>query len=106
MSVRSLLRTVSAEPAGSSLSLQVFLYLQLLDVLTTWIGFRIGLAEASPFVRLLMGLGPMAGLLVSKVAALLLGGFCVWSGRRHLIHLINDWYAALVIWNLALTLSR
>ena len=106
MSVRSLLRTVSAEPAGSSLSLQVFLYLQLLDVLTTWIGFRIGLAETSPFVRLLMGLGPMAGLLVSKVAALLLGGFCVWSGRRHLIHLINYWYAALVIWNLALTLSR
>ena len=37
-----------------SLSLQVFFYLQVLDVLTTWLGFRIGLSEASPFIRMLM----------------------------------------------------
>lgn len=89
-----------------SLSLQIFLYLQVLDVLTTWLGFRIGLAEASPFIRVLMGMGPMAGLLGSKLIALLLGAACVRSGRFHVIRLINYWYAALVVWNLTLILSR
>jgi hypothetical protein len=89
-----------------SLSLQVFCYLQVLDVLTTWLGFRIGLSEASPFIRMLMGLGPMAAVLGSKVVALGLGALCVWTGRLHVIRLINYWYAGLVIWNLALILSR
>lgn len=89
-----------------SLSLQIFLYLQVLDVLTTWLGFRIGLSEASPFIRVLMGMGPMAGLLGSKLIALLLGAACVRSGRFHVIRLINYWYAALVVWNLTLILSR
>ena len=33
---------------------QVFVYLQLLDLLTTLLGLRLGAVEASPFVRLLM----------------------------------------------------
>ncbi len=99
------LKTV-AEPRDWSLSIQVFLYLQVLDVLTTWLGFRIGLSEASPFIQFLMHLGPLAGLLGSKLVAFLLGGFCVWSGRFKIIRLINYWYAALVIWNLALIVSR
>ena len=105
--MKTLLRTAAA--TGSidwSLSLQVFFYLQVLDVLTTWLGFRIGLSEASPFIRMLMGLGPMAAVLGSKVVALGLGAVCVWSGRMHVIKLINYWYAALVVWNLVLILSR
>lgn len=89
-----------------SLSLQLFLYLQVLDVLTTWLGFKIGLSEASPFIHLLMGLGPLAGLLGSKAVALALAGFCVWKRRFHVIVWINYWYAALIVWNLALILSR
>jgi hypothetical protein len=89
-----------------SSSLLVFLYLQVLDVLTTWLGFRMGLAEASPFILLLMRIDPMTGVLASKAVALLLGGYCVWRGRFHVIHLINYWYAGLVIWNLALILTR
>jgi hypothetical protein len=89
-----------------SLNVQVFLYLQMLDVITSWLGFRVGLSEASPFVRLLISFGPMAGLLATKLIALVLGGFCVWSGRFQVIRLINYWYAALVVWNLALILSR
>lgn len=104
--MKTLLRTASAGQLDWSLSLQVFCYLQILDVLTTWLGFRIGLSEASPFIRMLMGLGPLAALLGSKVVALGLGAVCVWSGRLHVIRLINYWYAALVIWNLALILSR
>ena len=51
-----------------SLSLQIFLYLQLLDILTTYVGLRNGLAEASPFIQFLMRMGPLAGLLGSKIA--------------------------------------
>ena len=86
--------------------LQIFLVLQLLDVVTTMIGFKVGLAEASPFVRFLIHLGPMTGLLVSKVIAILLAGFCVWSGRYQVIRYINYWYAALVAWNVALITLR
>ena len=89
-----------------SFSLHVFLYLQVLDVVTTWLGFRAGLAEASPFVRLLMQSGPLAGVLASKAVALLLGAVCVWTRRYHVIHLINYWYAALVVWNLSLIVTR
>ena len=89
-----------------SFSLHVFLYLQVLDAVTTWLGFRMGLAEASPFVRLLMHSGPLAGVLASKVVALLLGAMCVWRRRYQVIHLINYWYAALVIWNLSLIMTR
>jgi Domain of unknown function (DUF5658) len=97
-------RTLIA-PNDWSLSLQIFLYLQVLDALTTWLGFRIGLSEASPFVRLLTHIGPVAGLLGSKLVALLLGGYCVWRKRFNVIRLINYWYAGLVVWNLALITS-
>jgi hypothetical protein len=51
-------------------------------------------------------MGPMAGLLTSKALALSLGGLCIWRERLRVIRLINYRYAALVIWNLALIVSR
>ena len=81
---------------------EVFLYLQLLDVVTTLIGLRVGLAEASPFVQTLMHLGPAAGLALSKVVAVTLAGACIWLKKRHLVRWINYWYAGLVFWNMTL----
>jgi Domain of unknown function (DUF5658) len=97
----------AASPRLNSVSpsLQVFLYLQLLDALTTLLGFRAGLVEASPFVRLLIHFGPFAGLLADKVFAVLLAVICVWSGRSRMIRWINYWYAALVAWNIVLILG-
>ena len=89
-------------PALWSLSTQIFIYLQLLDAVTTWIGFQIGLAEASPFVQFLMRGGTLLGLLGSKFIAAAIGGYCVWRDRYKVISLINYWYAGIVIWNLAL----
>ena len=40
---------------------QIFIYLQLLDLLTTLVGFKLGAREASPFIRMLMHAGPAAG---------------------------------------------
>jgi hypothetical protein len=96
----------SGAMADYSLSLQIFCLLQALDVLTTLAGFRMGLVEASPFIQFLMRLGPVAGLLGSKFLAVLLSGWCVWLGRFRTIQLTNYWYTALVIWNLALIVTR
>ena len=102
--------TPNLEPRATlsvwSVSLQIFLYLQVLDALTTWLGFRVGLSEASPFVQFLMRVGPGLGLLASKIVALMLAALCVWRGRLNVIRLINYWYAALVVWNLALIVTR
>ncbi len=81
---------------------QLFVYLQVLDFLTTVVGLRLGLVEVSPFIRWLMGAGPVAGALASKLMAVALGGFCLWIQRRRLIQWVNYWYAALVVWNLAI----
>jgi hypothetical protein len=84
---------------------QVFIYLQLLDLLTTLIGFRLGAVEASPFVRLMMHAGPAAGLIVSKVLALGIGALCVYVNKAHVIRWISYWYCGLVIWNLMVMLA-
>ena len=79
---------------------QVFIYLQVLDFLTTLVGFKLGAGEASPFIRLLMHFGPAVGLAASKFVAISLAGICVALNRHFLIRWINYWYAGLVIWNL------
>jgi Domain of unknown function (DUF5658) len=85
--------------------IQVFVYLQLLDLVTTLLGLRLGAAEASPFVRLLMHAGPAAGIAASKVLALALGAFCVYTRRFGLIRIASYWYGGLVAWNLILLLA-
>ena len=84
---------------------QVFIYLQLLDLLTTLVGFKIGAGEASPFIRVLMQVGPTTGVLVSKLLALGLGAFCVWANKAHVVRWITYWYSALIGWNLCVMLA-
>ncbi len=81
-------------------SVKLFLYLQILDFLTTLVGFKLGVPEASPFVRSLMHYGPGFAVAASKIMALSLVGLCVALHRSHLLRWINYWYAALIIWNL------
>ena len=84
---------------------QIFIYLQLLDLLTTMVGFKLGAAEASPFIRMLMHAGPAVGVVASKVLALGLGGLCVHTGKQHLIRWATYWYGGLVVWNLIVLLA-
>ena len=95
--------TTTQNHSGRQL-IEVFLYLQVLDVLSTLIGFSLGNGEASPFVRLLIRWGPVNGLLLSKIVAVGLASVCLLLRRRKLIHWINYGYAALVVWNLYTTL--
>jgi Domain of unknown function (DUF5658) len=84
---------------------QIFLYLQVLDFFTTLIGFRLGLAEASPFIRALLPFGPVLALTISKVAALALAGLCIGMNKHYLVRWITYWYAGLVAWNLCIILA-
>lgn len=98
------IRALAVRPRGLMDAVEVFVYLQLLDLITTVLGFRLGLAEASPFIRWLMQAGPVVGVALSKGVALALGALCIAVRKRHLIVWINYWFAALVLWNLTLML--
>jgi len=84
---------------------QIFIYLQLLDLLTTLVGFKVGAAEASPFIRMLMHTGPVMGVAISKLLALALGGLCVYLKKYKLIRIATYWYSGLVVWNLMILLA-
>jgi len=84
---------------------QIFLYLQVLDFLTTLVGFKLGAAEMSPLIRYLMQFGPIAAVAGSKFLALLMAGLCIYLNRPHLVRLICYWYAALVVWNICMILA-
>ena len=83
----------------------IFIYLQLLDLLTTLVGFRLGAREASPFIRMLMHAGPAAGVLASKFLSLGLGALCLYYKKNHLIRWISYWYGGLIVWNLMVLLA-
>ena len=78
----------------------LFLFLQMLDVLTTMIGLRLGAEEGNAFIKRLLGFGPLAGLLVSKAISIVLVTAVVAFGRDRLMVRLNQWYAGLVTWNL------
>ena len=84
---------------------QVFIYLQLLDLMTTLVGFKLGAAEASPFIRMLMHAGPAVGVAASKLVALSLCAFCVYRKKYRLIRWATYWYGGLVVWNLIVILA-
>jgi hypothetical protein len=91
-----------SQPYASSLVL--FLYLQVLDVLTTLAGFSLGASESSPFISALIRWGPLAGTLASKLFAVVILIACLWLRRLYLLRWINVWYAALTVWNLCIVL--
>jgi hypothetical protein len=87
-------------------AISIFIYLQLLDFLTTLAGFRLGAHEASPFiVKLIHSTSPALGVAASKVVGLGIGGLCVLLNRARLVGWINYWYAGVVVWNLFVILA-
>ena len=81
-------------------NVQVFLYLQVLDLLTTLVGLKLGISEASPLIRSLLHLGPGIAVACSKVVALGLAALCVALNRTYLVRWVNYWFAGLIVWNL------
>ncbi len=99
---------VARERSSITPLLWQYFYLQALDFLTT-IAFLVnGVREGNPLVRVALGVGsnPLAGLVLVKFLAILLGFYCWRAGKRQLLARINLLFAVLVAWNLiALILS-
>lgn len=86
-------------------SLSVFVFLQVLDILTTLIGLRLGAGEASAFIGRLMHMGVVPALMISKILAVILVLIAL-RGRPRIVVLANIWFAAVVTWNLTLIFSQ
>ncbi len=84
---------------------QAFLYLQVLDFLTTLVGFKLGAVEMNPFVRALFHFGPIAGVAISKLVAIFVAGLCIWRNKPRLMRWVCYWYAALIVWNISIILA-
>jgi hypothetical protein len=80
---------------------EVFVFLQLLDALTTLVGIRMGAQETNPTIRYFMEFGPVYGLLICKFGVFLLGAYCIWRQRQNVLRTVNYIFAAIVVWNLS-----
>jgi hypothetical protein len=87
-------------------AIHIFIYLQLLDFLTTMVGFKLGASEASPFITKLIHVStPALGVAAWKVVGLGIGGLCIAMNRVRLVGWINYWYAGVIVWNLCVILT-
>jgi len=79
-----------------------FSYLQMLDFLSTTAFLAYGIQEGNPLVRLaiVVAPSPLAGLLLVKVLAMMLGVYCWWQGKQRLLSRINLLFAVVIAWNL------
>lgn len=82
-------------------SLTVFVFLQVLDILTTLLGLQLGAKETSIFLARLMHLGPLVALLLAKILAVALVATALKMKRPRVVVFLNYWFAAVVTWNLA-----
>jgi Domain of unknown function (DUF5658) len=72
-----------------------FIVLQALDLVTTLIAFHFGAFEMNPLVaKLTTVLSPAAGLVVSKMIAVLIA-----FRMRKLLWVVNLFYVGVVCWN-------
>ena len=89
-------RTVSTVPLLLS-----FVFLQLVDFLTTVVGLKWGAQELNPFIQHVMRMGPLEGLLACKLIILMMGSLVIWYQRHRVILVVNYLFAVLVVWNLS-----
>ena len=79
--------------------------LQIIDVLTTLLGFRLGLVEGMRFPAFVMGhTNPILGLVMCKLVVFGIAGTALLLGRK--LTLYNRWFFCLALWNCALISGR
>jgi hypothetical protein len=79
-----------------------FVYLQILDVLTTMAFLWQGVEEANPIVKAAMSFtsDPLSGLVLVKIVAIGLALSCWRSGRASVLSKANFFFCGIVLWNL------
>ena len=82
--------------------LLVFVFLQVMDAITTLLFLHHGVSEANPLIRALLGIcrNPGLALAAPKIFAVLLAFYGWRSGRHQLLRRINVLFAFFVGWNL------
>ena len=80
-----------------------FVYLQLLDVLTTIAFLLQGVSEGNPIVRWVINYGPhpIGSLFLLKGVAVAMAVLCVYRHREGLLRKVNIFFAVVVLYNLA-----
>ena len=83
-----------------------FVYLQLLDVLTTIAFLLQGVGEGNPIVRWVIQNGPhpIGSLFLMKAVAVAIAILCVYRHREGLLRKVNIFFAAVVLYNLVVLL--
>ena len=89
------------------LSILIFTYLQILDLMSTVAFMMLGGHEANPLVRFVLSLAhnPLAGLLLVKLTVVLLGVCCWLGGRERILVHANLFFALVVAWNLTIVIA-
>ncbi len=78
----------------------LFIYLQVLDFLTTILFLKMGLGEASWVVAALIRWSPMLGIVAAKLGTISLALVALRYQKHRLMHLVNLGYGGVVMWNL------
>ena len=81
-------------------ALWFFVYLQVLDFLTTILFLKLGLGEASWAVAALIRWSPILGVMAAKLGTIVLGLIAVRHHKERLMRLVNLGYGGVVVWNL------
>jgi hypothetical protein len=100
-------RTSISPPTGISTRLLVLsIAIQIVDIVIMVVAIRRGLFSFGPGpVGRLVGLGPATIWLIFKTSGFAVLILAVFRGRRWLILLLNAWFAAFIVFNIAI-LSR
>ncbi len=80
--------------------LSVFIYLQILDLLTTILFLKMGLPEANWLVALLVRWSPWLGVMLAKLGTIIVALVAVHYHKARVIRLANVGYGGVVVWNL------
>lgn len=78
----------------------VFVVLQCMDFATTLVALGLGGGEKNPFISQIMAVGPVYGLLISKLAVILIACFGAFLRKYNGIRWANLAFSAVVAWNL------
>jgi len=80
--------------------LAFFIYLQLLDLLTTILFLKMGLFEASWLVAALIRWSPLLGVLLAKLGTVIIAMIAVHHHKARVMKVANLGYSGVVVWNL------
>jgi len=79
--------------------LSVFIFLQIVDLMTTRMALSLGAGEQNPMVAQIMHLAPVYGLLISKLIVVAIAALGVWMEKSNGIRVANLAFTGVVVWN-------